>query len=140
LIPRGVTRCAFRRLIRSMSISRAVVCRATRRAAGRAPQSTAWRVDVPVARSYSACGLGSEGTDLLVQLVKAEGADSGLYGAKITVAAVEELLPCWVTADATAAVATRRRKISEATGHQPYLFSAHPLAVRPSGIYDWREF
>ena len=34
--------------------------------------------------SYSACGLGSEGTDLLVDLVRKAGSSSGLYGAKIT--------------------------------------------------------
>lgn len=34
--------------------------------------------------SYSGCGLGSEGTDLLVQLVRAAGHENGLYGAKIT--------------------------------------------------------
>ncbi|HKN17855.1 MAG TPA: galactokinase family protein [Candidatus Sulfotelmatobacter sp.] len=34
--------------------------------------------------SYSACGLGSEGTDLLVDLVRARGPKNGLYGAKIT--------------------------------------------------------
>jgi L-arabinokinase len=34
--------------------------------------------------SYSACGLGSDGTDRLVELVRAEGEGSGLYGAKIT--------------------------------------------------------
>ena len=34
--------------------------------------------------SYSACGLGSDGTDLLVKLVRERGPASGLYGAKIT--------------------------------------------------------
>lgn len=34
--------------------------------------------------SYSRCGLGSSGTDRLVELVRATGPDSGLYGAKIT--------------------------------------------------------
>lgn len=34
--------------------------------------------------SYSACGLGSDGTDLLVELVRNAGPDSGLSGAKIT--------------------------------------------------------
>lgn len=34
--------------------------------------------------SYSACGLGSDGTDLLVELVRVAGPASGLYGAKIT--------------------------------------------------------
>lgn len=34
--------------------------------------------------SYSACGLGSDGTDRLVELVRAAGPQSGLFGAKIT--------------------------------------------------------
>ncbi len=34
--------------------------------------------------SYSACGLGSEGTDQLVEMVRAAGPESGLCGAKIT--------------------------------------------------------
>lgn len=34
--------------------------------------------------SYSACGLGSSGTDRLVELVRAAGPAAGLYGAKIT--------------------------------------------------------
>ena len=34
--------------------------------------------------SYSACGLGSEGTDLLVKLVRQAGPKEGFYGAKIT--------------------------------------------------------
>jgi len=34
--------------------------------------------------SYSACGLGSDGTDLLVDLARAAGAEAGIYGAKIT--------------------------------------------------------
>jgi len=34
--------------------------------------------------SYGACGLGSDGTDRLVNLVAAEGPERGLFGAKIT--------------------------------------------------------
>jgi galactokinase len=34
--------------------------------------------------SYSACGLGSDGTDRLVELVREQGVAAGLYGAKIT--------------------------------------------------------
>jgi galactokinase len=34
--------------------------------------------------SYSDCGLGASGTDTLVELVRAAGTGSGLYGAKIT--------------------------------------------------------
>lgn len=35
-------------------------------------------------RSYSACGLGSAGTDRLVELVAESGSERGLFGAKIT--------------------------------------------------------
>ena len=35
-------------------------------------------------KSYSACGLGSDGTDLLVSLVRERGPSRGLFGAKIT--------------------------------------------------------
>lgn len=34
--------------------------------------------------SYNECGLGSDGTDKLVELVRAKGIDSNLFGAKIT--------------------------------------------------------
>jgi L-arabinokinase len=34
--------------------------------------------------SYSACGLGTDGTDRLVELVREAGPQRGLYGAKIT--------------------------------------------------------
>jgi galactokinase len=34
--------------------------------------------------SYSACGLGSDGTDALVEIARRAGIDSGIYGAKIT--------------------------------------------------------
>lgn len=34
--------------------------------------------------SYSACGIGSEGTDSIVEMVRQKGPQSGLYGAKIT--------------------------------------------------------
>ena len=34
--------------------------------------------------SYRRCGLGSDGTDLLVDLARAAGVERGIYGAKIT--------------------------------------------------------
>ena len=34
--------------------------------------------------SYSACGLGEEATDLLVDIVREAGSKSGFFGAKIT--------------------------------------------------------
>ena len=34
--------------------------------------------------SYGACGLGSSGTDVLVERIKQAGPETGVYGAKIT--------------------------------------------------------
>ncbi len=34
--------------------------------------------------SYSACGLGSSGTDRLVEMVRQAGPEAGLFGGKIT--------------------------------------------------------
>ena len=73
--------------------------------------------------SYSRCGLGSDGTDLLVDLVREAGAASGLYGAKITGGG----------SGGTVAVLGRRGaddeivRIADAyrrrTGHRPHIFT-----------------
>ncbi|MGB2607253.1 MAG: galactokinase family protein [Candidatus Sulfotelmatobacter sp.] len=72
--------------------------------------------------SYSACGLGSEGTDLLVNLVRASGPKDGLYGAKITgggsggtVAILGRRVAEWAVHE----VAT---SYSMKTGHHPIVF------------------
>ena len=73
--------------------------------------------------SYSACGLGSAGTDLLVRLIREQGPTKGLYGARITgggsggTVAVLGQRNC---GDAIASVADR---YAEETGHRPHVFS-----------------
>lgn len=73
--------------------------------------------------SYSACGLGSQGTDVLVEMVKKAGADRGLFGAKITGGGSGGTVA--VLGDAEAGMAVRDVAVSYAslTGHQPYIFS-----------------
>lgn len=73
--------------------------------------------------SYSACGLGSQGTDMLVEMVKKAGADRGLFGAKITGGGSGGTVA--VLGDAKAGMAVRDVAASYAslTGHQPYIFS-----------------
>ena len=73
--------------------------------------------------SYSACGLGSQGTDLLVEMVKRAGADRGLFGAKITGGGSGGTVA--VLGDIKARTAVRDVAVSYAslTGHQPYIFS-----------------
>ncbi len=73
--------------------------------------------------SYSACGLGSPGTDELVELVKAAGVGFGLYGAKITGGGSGGTVAVLGRRDARAAVAEVAGRYLEKTEHEPYIFS-----------------
>jgi L-arabinokinase len=72
--------------------------------------------------SYSACGLDSKGTDLLVELVKAAGVERGLFGAKITGGGSGGTVAVLGSCDAEPAVSDVAQSYAELTGHQPYIF------------------
>jgi len=71
-------------------------------------------------RSYTALGLNSAGTDLIVELVRKE---AGLFGAKITGGGSGGTVA--VLGDQTSRVAVERvvHSYAKETGHQPYIFS-----------------
>lgn len=73
--------------------------------------------------SYSACGLGSAGTDRLVELVREAGPEQGLYGAKITGGGSGGTVAVLGRMDAAGALAKVAEKYAQETGYQPYLFS-----------------
>ena len=73
--------------------------------------------------SYSACGLGSAGTDRLVELVREAGPGRGLYGAKITGGGSGGTVAVLGRADADEAVAEGARRYAAETGHAPYVFT-----------------
>jgi len=73
--------------------------------------------------SYSACGLGSPGTDDLVELVKKTGVEQGLFGAKITGGGSGGTVAVLGSSDAFTAVTRVAQGFSELSGHQPYIFS-----------------
>ncbi|HKY45152.1 MAG TPA: galactokinase family protein [Pyrinomonadaceae bacterium] len=75
-------------------------------------------------RSYTAVGLNSTGTDLIVELVHGEGPGAGLFGAKITGGGSGGTVA--VLGDQNSRVAIERVAASYAkqTGHQPYIFSS----------------
>ncbi len=73
--------------------------------------------------SYSACGLGSKETDLLVSLVRESGPTRGLFGAKITGGGSGGTVALLGRADAEEAVRDVAKKFEKATGHAPYIFS-----------------
>ncbi len=72
--------------------------------------------------SYSACGIGSGGTDLLVDLVRRAGPASGLYGAKITGGGSGGSVAILGRADAGPAVDRIAQNYTAATGRPAYVF------------------
>ena len=82
--------------------------------------------------SYSACGLGSAGTDRLVELVRAE-ADAGLFGAKITgggSGGTVAVLGRRGVGDVVTRVAAR---YSHETGHTPILLAGTSVGAAGFG-------
>jgi L-arabinokinase len=73
--------------------------------------------------SYSACGLGSAGTDLLVKLVRDLGTPHGLYGAKITGGGSGGTVAVLGARNADAAVRSVAARYEQAISYQPYVFA-----------------
>jgi L-arabinokinase len=85
--------------------------------------------------SYSACGLGSDGTDLLVELVRGAGHAAGLYGAKITGGGSGGTVAVLGRANAASAVQAVARQYTEQTGRAAYLFAGSSPGACEFGIH-----
>lgn len=83
--------------------------------------------------SYGTCGLGSPGTDLLVDLVRAEGPAGGLYGARITGGGSGGTVAVVGRPDAGAAIARVVEAYEQRTGYRPYLFAGSSSGVMTVG-------
>lgn len=84
--------------------------------------------------SYSECGLGSDGTDRLVEMVRQAGAKAGLYGAKITGGGSGGTVAVLGQADAAPAVAEIARRYAEETGRGGYVFAGSSPGARQHGV------
>jgi galactokinase len=73
--------------------------------------------------SYSACGLGSFGTDEIVRLVREVGIDDGLYGAKITGGGSGGTVAVLGNRDAEQAVNELTERYASHKGHRPIVIS-----------------
>jgi L-arabinokinase len=81
-------------------------------------------------KSYSACCLGSPGTDELVRLVRESGAESGLYGAKITGGGSGGTVAVLGRKGAREGVEAVAKEYERRTGHAPLIISgSSPGAV-----------
>jgi L-arabinokinase len=73
--------------------------------------------------SYGRCGLGSEGTDSLVRLVREAGAKGGLYGAKITGGGSGGTVAVLGRRDAWAAIEHVIGEYERIMNRKPYIFA-----------------
>ncbi len=83
--------------------------------------------------SYSACGVGSEATDLIVELVRRAGPQAGLYGAKITGGGSGGTVA--VLGDRTAGKAVQKiaDTYSEMTGRESFILSGSSDGAMATG-------
>ena len=90
--------------------------------------------------SYSACDLGSDGTDLLVQLVRDEGPKNLLYGAKITGGGSGGAVAVLGRANAAPAVERIAQQYTKITGRAAYVFrGSSPGACATGGLqFTWK--
>jgi L-arabinokinase len=73
--------------------------------------------------SYGACGLGSEGTDRLVALVREAGVERGLFGAKITGGGSGGTVAVFATEGAEAVVREISARYAQETGRTAEVFA-----------------
>ena len=83
--------------------------------------------------SYSACGLGSDGTDLIVRLVREEGPANGLYGARITGGGSGGTVAILGRRDAHQAINRVAEKYRGVTGYHSYIFEGSSVGVARFG-------
>ena len=84
--------------------------------------------------SYGACGLGSDGTDRLVELVRRAGPESGLFGAKITGGGSGGTVALLGTAEAEEAVRGIARRYAEETGRESEVFVGSGPGAEEVGV------
>jgi len=83
--------------------------------------------------SYSDCGLGSPGTDMLVQMVLAAGPACGLYGARITGGGRGGTVAVLGDADADPVVQDIAARYARQTGRQAAVFAGSSCGVGDFG-------
>jgi galactokinase len=83
--------------------------------------------------SYGRCGLGSDGTDRLVALVRAEGPAAGLYGARITGGGSGGTVAVLGRRDAAPAIARVAEAYERQTGYRPHVFAGSSPGVAAFG-------
>jgi len=84
--------------------------------------------------SYSACGLGSDGTDRLVELGKALGPERGLFGAKITGGGSGGTVAVFGTSEAEHVVRDLAARYAAETGRAVRVFTESGPGAAETGV------
>ncbi len=84
--------------------------------------------------SYSRCGLGSDGTDLLVDMVRAAGPAAGFYGAKITGGGSGGTVAVLAAAGKRAALEQIVDRYQQKTERAAQIFAGSSPGARPFGV------
>ena len=84
--------------------------------------------------SYSACGLGSDGTDRLVELARAAGPAAGIYGAKITGGGSGGTVAVLAAAGRRAVIDAIADRYQSETGRETTVFSHSSNGARATGL------
>ena len=84
--------------------------------------------------SYGACGLGSSGTDRLVDLVRSVGASRGLYGAKITGGGSGGVVAVLARAGSRALVDDIAARYAEESGHDAMVLGGSSAGAMGFGL------
>ena len=88
--------------------------------------------------SYSACGLGSEGTDAIVELARAAGPERGVFGAKITGGGSGGTVAIFATSDAESVVREVAARYSAESGREAQVFAESGPGAAETGVLQRR--
>ncbi len=89
-------------------------------------------------QSYSACGLGSTGTDAIVELARAAGPERGVFGAKITGGGSGGTVAIFATSDAESVVRDLAARYSAESGREAHVFAESGPGAAETGVLELR--
>ena len=88
--------------------------------------------------SYTMCGLGSDGTDRLVELALEYGPERGVFGAKITGGGSGGTIAVFATDGARQAIHEIARRYQAETGRQTFVFEGSGPGAEELGVLSFR--
>ena len=87
-------------------------------------------------QSYSACGLGSTGTDAIVELIRAAGPQRGVFGAKITGGGSGGTVAVFATSGAGNVVRDVAARYASETGREARVFAESGPGAAETGVLE----